>query len=134
MKKLKLVTNMRAKLGADDDESIFPEKLLSLGNGEFPADEYGMIDVSQIGVPCDGYESLAENVYPDIEYKYETLAKDELMGWLKERAILAPTNAAVNDKINSKLLNRLPGIYHFSLIQDFTTNDCILSTIASLIQ
>ncbi|XP_074109302.1 uncharacterized protein LOC141534058 [Cotesia typhae] len=102
VKVLSLTINMRVHLQPNLKAEEFSKILIDIGNGEIPEDE-GRIKLSYIN--CQNIPdliTLTDKIYPNIDK-----AGDNCSSWLKERAILTPTNEKV-DCINNFLLEKLP--------------------------
>ena len=102
VKKLRLTTNMRAKLHGDQLSGQFATDLLALGDGKVPVGNDGDIPMSPLGIMVESVEELRGRVFPSIVQNYRNHK------WLCERAILAPKNETVNET-NLKLLDLVPG-------------------------
>ena len=97
-----LKTNMRAQFYGDADSVKFAKDLLDLGDGNFPADADGLVDMHSLSTVVSNLDELIDHVFPNFEERHKSRK------WLSNRAILAPRNAMVN-KINEKLLRKMPG-------------------------
>ena len=104
VQKVTLSTNMRVHLRAEAGAEAFCRTLLSIGNGTYPMDPR----TSNIRLSTDfcslvsTIEELIERVFPDLNTNFNDKQ------WLCERAILAPTNDAINElnlTIQEKLSN-----------------------------
>lgn len=102
VKVLTLTINMRVHLQPNSKAEEFSKILIDIGDGKIP-EEDGRIKVSYIN--CETVPdviTLTDKIYPNIDK-----AGDNCRSWLKERAILTPTNEQVNS-INNFLLDKLP--------------------------
>ncbi|KAK1414443.1 hypothetical protein QVD17_30187 [Tagetes erecta] len=108
---LKLTRNMRLHVGSDENNihqtNIFSKWLLDIGEGNVggPNDGEAVIEIPDdllIMDACDPISKLIEFVYPSILTNF-TNSK-----FFQERAILAPTNEAV-EEINDLFLSMIPG-------------------------
>ncbi|XP_044591373.1 uncharacterized protein LOC123269604 [Cotesia glomerata] len=102
VKVLSLTINMRVHLQPHPQAEEFSKVLIDIGDGKIP-EEDGKINVSCIR--CDivpDLITLTEKIYPNIDK-----AGENCSSWLKERAILTPTNEQANS-INNFLLEQLP--------------------------
>ncbi|XP_074115778.1 ATP-dependent DNA helicase PIF1-like [Cotesia typhae] len=101
VKVLSLTVNMRVHLQLNTTAAEFSKVLIDIGDGNITEIE-GKINISSI--LCDivpDLISLTNKIYPDIDK-----AGVNCGSWLKERAILTPTNDQANN-INNFLLNKL---------------------------
>ena len=112
-----LKTNVRAQQTNDPDAEVFAGVLLEIGNGT--KSRTGIIQIPP-QVHCKTKNELFDFVYPNIEQNFN---RD---GWLNKRAILAPTNHAV-DEINEELLAKIPGEERIYKSHDFPirAHDCV---------
>ena len=115
-KVMQLTENMRVMLSGDPEALAFDEFTLKLGNGNIetisgtdlvsiPEEMCMEITPNSQARPNGEKESmkkLADFVYPELKRNLQT------KGWMKGRAILAPTNNQVN-QINDILADMLPG-------------------------
>ena len=97
-----LKTNMRAEYYGDATSKQFAEDLLQLGNGNFPTDAEGLVDMHTLSTVVSNLDELIDKVYPNFEERHKSRK------WLSNRAILAPKNTTV-DKINDRLLGKMRG-------------------------
>ena len=98
---LRLRTNMRVHLFGDSDSGAYSNLLLDIGSGTIATDPTdGLIEIP-CGQHLSSLHDLMSAVFPDLSTKYSDTK------WLCERAILAPTNEAVNE-INDTLLTHIP--------------------------
>ena len=104
VKTLTLTENMRVRLHGDESAGEFASMLLKIGNGEVPVDKDNNVSVTEFSCKVSEAE-LITSVYPQLATNSK---KSE---WLRERAILAPKNIAVQ-KLNEKMLGSLPGSPH----------------------
>ncbi|XP_044582937.1 uncharacterized protein LOC123263956 [Cotesia glomerata] len=91
VKVLSLTINMRVHLQPNSKAEEFSKILIDIGDGQIP-EEDGRINVSYIN--CETVPdliTLTDKIYPNIDK-----AGDNCSSWLKERAILTPTNEQVN--------------------------------------
>uniref|UniRef100_A0A0L8HYC6 ATP-dependent DNA helicase n=1 Tax=Octopus bimaculoides TaxID=37653 RepID=A0A0L8HYC6_OCTBM len=102
VKQLTLTTNMRVHIHEDPLAAQFSNKLLDIGNGKLRQDPEDNLHHLPCGNMIASLEDLTSKVFPNIATYYKNHK------WLCERTILAPRNDAV-DKLNLKLLSRLPG-------------------------
>ena len=102
VKVFNLKTNMRAQVYGDATAKKFAKDLLDLGDGNFPTDADGLVDMHSLSTVVSNLDELIDHVYPNFEERHKSRK------WLSNRAILAPKNTTV-DKINSKLLAKMPG-------------------------
>jgi ATP-dependent DNA helicase PIF1 len=94
---------MRVSLGDDNNGDNFSDILLEIGDGRFPQNFNGEIELfSDLCNQVPTADDLINAVYPNILINFKNLS------WLTERAILAAKNDDV-DGINSKILSMLPG-------------------------
>ena len=104
MKVTNLTRNMRVELKGESAE--FSALLLKIGNGDLPVNtEIGesMVELPQeMFINTASTSDLVENVFPDFENKYREIF------WVKNRAILCPTNEECCE-VNKILLSKLPG-------------------------
>ena len=98
---------MRARLTGDMESARFAAQLLKIGNGNYPY----VSDDQQIDIPPDlgschpDLAALKKAVYPNL---CQNMSDHQ---WMRDRAILAPKNTAV-DTINASLLGEMPGDGH----------------------
>ena len=98
---LRFRTNMRVHLFGDSDSGAYSNLLLDIGSGTIATDPTdGLIEIP-CGQHLSSLHDLMSAVFPDLSTKYSDTK------WLCERAILAPTNKAVNE-INDTLLTHIP--------------------------
>ncbi|XP_065832001.1 ATP-dependent DNA helicase PIF2-like [Oscarella lobularis] len=98
---LRLRTNMRVHLFGDSDSGAYSNLLLDIGSGTIPTNPTdGLIEIP-CGQHLSSLHDLISAVFPDLSTKYSDTK------WLCKRAILAPTNEAVNE-INDTLLTHIP--------------------------
>ena len=93
---------MRVQLQLDLRTEEFSNLLLDIGDGKL-LEEKGRINIP--GNLCNvvgDLMSLSDRMYPNI---YQ--AREDCTSWLRERAILTPTNDSANS-INNFLLEKLP--------------------------
>lgn len=104
VQKLTLSINMRVQLQNDPSAREFSEQLLKIGNGTIPIDNTsGLITLpNNFCTISQSKEELIDSVFPNIVRHYKN------HDWLRERAILAPKNASVNE-INFQIQEKLPG-------------------------
>lgn len=104
VQKLTLSINMRVQLQNDSSARVFSEQLLEIGDGRMPVDNTnGLITLpNNFCTISQSKEELINSVFPNIVLNYKN------HDWLRERAVLAPKNANVND-INFKIQEKLPG-------------------------
>ncbi|GFR12426.1 ATP-dependent DNA helicase [Trichonephila clavata] len=92
---------MRVHLQHDLREEMFSKLLNDIGDGKIKEVE-GRINISEsFGNIVGDLITLTERIYPNIHQ-----VGVDCSTWLKERAILTPTNDSAN-KINKFLLNKL---------------------------
>ncbi|XP_065662640.1 uncharacterized protein LOC136085277 [Hydra vulgaris] len=121
VKRRVLTTNMRARVSGDPSALEFSRLLLMLGKGRVQPDQDG-----RIGFPANYFNmvksllELKNKVFLDIQRKYAD-GPNSYYAWLCERAILAPTNRAVN-AINANMINEIPGQVHTYTSVDTTTD------------
>ncbi|XP_022019122.1 uncharacterized protein LOC110919150 [Helianthus annuus] len=110
-KVLKLIKNMRLRIGAESSNSDsiqkFAKWLLDIGEGNIGSENDGeafieLPDDLVITDSDDPIQSLIDFVYPSILHQYKN------PGFFSERAILAPRNEVVHE-INNRLLSLFPG-------------------------
>ena len=100
-----LTRNMRVELTGQSDK--FSKLLLSIGDGKVP--ENKDVGESMVKLPSHFFVEnasptvLVEEVFPDFHKNYSNTS------WVKNRAILCPTNEECCE-INKILLSRLPGV------------------------
>ena len=104
VRKLRLITNMRVHLQGDIHAGHFSQQLLTLGDGKIPAESTsGLITFpNNFCNIVESIEMLKTCVFPNMRIHFNDHQ------WLCERAILAPTNNAVNS-INLQIQQQLPG-------------------------
>ena len=91
--------------------------LLNVGESKLPLDSNGELGIPEgFGTVVSQYDSLLNKVYPDFVQK----CKDP--NYLSELAILAPLNDMV-DKVNDRILARLPGARRQYLSVDMPVHD-----------
>ena len=99
-----LTRNMRVELTGESN--IFSELLLQIGNGTLPENKNigeSMVELpSNLFIETSKASDLVEEVFPAIEKNFLNTK------WVKNRAILCPTNEECSE-INSILLNKIPG-------------------------
>ena len=99
-----LTRNMRVELKGQSAE--FSDLLLKIGNGSLPVNTD--IGESMVELPQDIFmktasaSDLAESVFPEFKTNYTDIS------WVKNRAILCPTNEECCE-VNKLLLKQLPG-------------------------
>ena len=117
IKVMHLTENMRVKLSGDPNAVEFDEFTLNLGDGdveaingtdliEIPEEMCLNIEPNTKDGPNnekDAMKKLSDFVYPNLKKNFSKF------GWMKGRAILAPTNIQVN-QINDLLTDILPGV------------------------
>ena len=116
-----LKQNMRLHRGNSDDLNnvidSFNKWILDVGDGknsfvseDDPNRDPEILNPDQFIIPHTGnpLSNIVQVVYPDIELNYKEHQ------YLKDRAILSPTNKIV-DEINSHVLERIPGEEHVYL-------------------
>ncbi len=110
--------------GEIEEAEQFAHWLLRVGDGLTDADEPGFLCLPQgCCIPPDSetcVDQLIEAIYPNLNTLDPT--EDFRREYFKERAILAPRNACV-DEINGKILGRLPGEEKVSLSADKAIDD-----------
>ena len=105
IEKLRLTTNVRVNLHGDDTVSQFAATLLTLGNGQTPAND-GLISIpTTLAEVVKTTDQLKAKVFPNLAQRFSDV---EYPQWMCERAILAPKND-VATTINLQLLKQLPG-------------------------
>ncbi|XP_029634965.1 uncharacterized protein LOC115210502 [Octopus sinensis] len=92
---------MRSLIQTGQPTTQFSEMFLKIGNGQITSDDNGYIDTTTIGHTISSPVDLCSAVYLNLTMEYIK------PGWLRDRAVLAPTNAAVNT-LNYDLLSQLP--------------------------
>lgn len=102
VQKLQLSLNMRVHLFGDQSAGQFSAHLMSIGNGQIPLDQEQKLHKLPCGQMVASVNELQNKVFPGIAQNFGD------HDWLRERAILAPRNDAV-DKINLSLLQTIPG-------------------------
>ena len=102
VKVFNLKTNMRAEVYGDATSKKFAKDLLDLGDGNSPTDTDGLVDMHSLSTVVSNLDELIDHVFPNFKERHKSRK------WLSNRAILAPKNTTV-DKINSKLLAKMPG-------------------------
>ena len=102
---MKLTRNMRVAL-AGGDQRNYASHLLDVGEGKIPIDDtLGKHKIrirDEFVYDSDSFERFADFVFDDLEHNYKNSE------WLTSRAILCPTNDAV-DNVNDYLLRKFPG-------------------------
>jgi len=93
---------MRVHLHSDLKAEAFSSLLLQIGDGLFLEDEGRITIPDNLCIVVGDLISLTDRIYPNIN-----LAGVNCVSWLKERAILTPTNESAND-INNYILEKLP--------------------------
>ena len=105
IKKLRLTTNVRVNLHGDDTASQFAATLLTLGNGQTPAND-GLISIpTTLAEVVKTTDQLKAKVFPNLAERFSDV---EYPQWMCERAILAPKNDVATNT-NLQLLKQLPG-------------------------
>ncbi|XP_066451124.1 uncharacterized protein [Eleutherodactylus coqui] len=99
VEKLSLSTNMRVHLRGD----INADLLLKIGNGDLNNIHSILKIPPNLCTTIDSVDSLIAEIYPDIKHLRQKPAS-----WLRERALLTPTNASASE-LNHCLLERLGG-------------------------
>lgn len=102
IKQLQLSTNMRVHIHKDKSAQVFSRQLLQIGNGDIPLDPKEGLHLLPCGMMVTSIDDLKQKVFPNLHLRYRDAQ------WLRDRAILAPKNDAV-DKLNEDLLKELPG-------------------------
>lgn len=103
VQKLSLNINMRMRLPNDPSAREFSKQLLQIGDGKIASDLNGFITLpNNFCTIMPSKEELIDRVFPNIVQNYKN------HDWLRERAILAPKNANVNE-INFQIQQKLPG-------------------------
>lgn len=103
VQKFKLSTNMRVHLQGDVEAGAFAAKLLTIGDGVHPLSPSGKIQLtSELCQQVKDIDELITKVFPDLQ------ANISNHNWLRERAILGPTNEIV-DKMNASIQDKLQG-------------------------
>lgn len=92
---------MRVHLNGDEAAEQFSQQLLEVGNGTYPTLNDKQVNL-EFANKVTTLNDLIDSVFPDAQVNHLD------PNWLRERAILAPKNCAVDD-INEELLKRLPG-------------------------
>lgn len=119
VKVMKLTTNMRVAM-AGADQCDYASYLLDIGNGKLDIDETlgkHKVKIKEEFVSNhETFESFADFVFEDLQQNYKNRE------WLTSRAILCPTNDAV-DKVNTYLINKFPGVGRLYRSSD-TIEDC----------
>ncbi|GFV78837.1 ATP-dependent DNA helicase [Trichonephila clavipes] len=101
IKVVSLKINMRVHLQHDLRAEIFSKLLIDIGDGKIKEME-GRINIPErLGNIVGDLITLTERIYPNIHQ-----IGIDCSSWLKERAILTPTNDSANN-INNFLLNKL---------------------------
>lgn len=124
---LHLSSNMRA---AGDPE--FQQFLLKVGNGTTPEDEFHRITLPDHMI-IQGHDEdsslnkLISFIFPELRDRYR---ED---GYLMERAILCCKNKSV-DKLNSKILDIIPGSEHNYTERTYTSHDSVEDDVHNLYQ
>ena len=100
-----LTTNVRVNLHGDETASQFAATLLTLGNGQTPADD-GLVSIpTTLAEVVKTTDQLKAKVFPNLAQRFGDV---EYPQWMCERAILAPKNDVATD-INLQHLKELPG-------------------------
>ena len=104
VKVINFTRNMRVELRGDSAE--FSQMLLAIGNGDLVHNEEMGNDMVRLPedlfTESDKPHELIETVFPELQGNYQNA------NWLKDRAILCPTNEEC-DVINTLIINKLPG-------------------------
>jgi ATP-dependent DNA helicase PIF1 len=128
---LPLIINMRllrnrASMTPEEREEAeqFANWLLRVGEGLTDGDETGLLRLPQdCCIPPDSescVDQLIDAIYPGINTLNS--AEDIRREYFKERAILAPRNASIDD-LNEKIIGRLPGEEKVFLSADKASDD-----------
>lgn len=99
---LSLTTNLRVYLQNDLKASEFSRILLDIGDGRIAECDGKITIPDQLCKIVNNMESLIERIYPNIC----NISTNDY-SWLRERAILTPTNDTANS-INAALMDKLP--------------------------
>lgn len=118
VEKLSLTTNMRIQLHNDTESEKYAAGLLEIGEDRIAVDNNGMITLNhEFCNAVRNTDELISKVYAEL--KTNGCDKD----WLRERAILAPTNERVN-QINEKIMSELDGaIKEYMSIDSIVDNE-----------
>ena len=94
---------MRARLTGDLESARFAAQLLKIGNGHYPnvSDDQEIEIPPGLGTCHHNLAALRTAVYPNL---CQNISDHQ---WMRDRAILAPKNTAV-DMINASLLDEMP--------------------------
>uniref|UniRef100_A0A0L8GNT0 DNA helicase Pif1-like 2B domain-containing protein n=1 Tax=Octopus bimaculoides TaxID=37653 RepID=A0A0L8GNT0_OCTBM len=92
---------MRSLLWTGHPTTQFSEMSLKFGSGQITSGDNVYIDTTNIGHTESSPDTLCSVVYRNLTTEY--IKPD----WFRDRAVLAPTNAAVNT-LNNDLLSQLP--------------------------
>ena len=112
----RLLENMRVRQDGTEQLRLFAEWLLQLGNGAINPINGDYIELpAHMCLPAQ-IDTLIQWVFPQLQLNYHH------SDWISERAILAPTNTAVDD-INSRVSNILPGEATLCTSADSTLNN-----------
>ena len=105
IEKLRLTTSVRVNLHGDDTASQFAATLLTLGNGQTPADD-GLVAIpTTLAEVVTTTDQLKAKVFPNLAQRFSDVDYPQ---WMCERAILAPNNDVASNT-NLQLLKQLPG-------------------------
>ena len=100
----KLIRNMRVELKGESRE--FSDFLLQIGDGEITENrnigESMVLLPEELFIKSNSGNDLVEEIFPDFKQRYQEIS------WIKNRAILCPTNEECA-YINSLLLDQIPG-------------------------
>ena len=110
VKTFTLSTNMRVHLQGDIQAGSFAATLLTIGDGLYPQNPAGRIVLSSsLCNQISTRQELIDAICPDIERNISN------QDWLRERAILGPTNEIVdeiNDMVQDRLINDVSRTYY----------------------
>ena len=114
---LRLTRNMRALAANGDPE--FADSLIRIGEGRYPVDASGMVDLDEFGSAVATESELISSVYNDLQSR----VSDGDGQYFCERGILAVTNATVR-RINDRILESLADVCTEAISRDSVLEDC----------
>ena len=106
VEKLELSENMRVKKSSGDSSASFANFLLKVGDGKL--ETVRDLGPSKVRLPdhlmlnSDSLDYLCKFVFQDLQHNFTN------PNWLCSRAIICPTNSAVNE-VNDVMISKFPG-------------------------
>ena len=106
VEKLELSENMRVKKSSGDSSASFANFLLKVGDGKL--ETVRDLGPSKVRLPdhlmlnSDSLDDLCKFVFQDLQHNFTNPT------WLCSRAIICPTNSAVNE-VNDVMISKFPG-------------------------